>query len=77
MFHSWLNKARAQRHLRVTLREKEEELRLTKLTIAWDKWRERFREERLRVIVSQSEVNIRGSVLTQPLGGTSNGTDAT
>jgi protein SFI1 len=77
MFHSWLNKARAQRHLRVTLREKEEELRLTKLTIAWDKWRERFREERLRVIVSQSEVNTRGPVLTQPLGGTSNGTDAT
>ena len=52
MFYNWLNKARSVRHLRVTLQEREEEVRIAKIAVAWDKWRDRFKDERLRTVVS-------------------------
>ncbi|KAJ3717655.1 Sfi1 spindle body protein-domain-containing protein [Lentinula guzmanii] len=48
IFTKWLMAARTARHRRDILRQKEEETKLRIIEIAWDKWRERFKEERLR-----------------------------
>ncbi|KAJ3844508.1 Sfi1 spindle body protein-domain-containing protein [Lentinula raphanica] len=48
IFTKWLTAARAARHHRDVLRQKEEEIKLRTIEIAWDRWRERFQEERLR-----------------------------
>jgi len=48
MFHRWLSAAKTSRHRRMMLQEREEELRLNVLEKAWDKWREKFKAERLR-----------------------------
>lgn len=52
MFYKWLNAARTARRRRVTLQEKEEEMKQTHLAIAWDKWRERSQDIRLQPVVS-------------------------
>lgn len=49
-FHKWLAAARASRHRRKVLQEKEAEIKRASLAAAWDKWRERFKDERLRPI---------------------------
>jgi protein SFI1 len=51
MFHRWLSAARAARHRRVTLHEKENEMKLSVIAVAWDQWRGRFNDEKLRPIV--------------------------
>jgi hypothetical protein len=51
-FHRWLSAARASRHRRVTLQQKEAELKHSWLVAAWDKWRERYLREKLRPLVS-------------------------
>ncbi|KAJ7582773.1 hypothetical protein C8J56DRAFT_955676 [Mycena floridula] len=48
MFHQWLSAARSRRRRKLALQEKEEQIRLAVLEFAWDKWRERFTEEKLR-----------------------------
>ncbi|KAG2144777.1 hypothetical protein BD769DRAFT_1625348 [Suillus cothurnatus] len=48
MFHRWLMAARARRHKRVTLREKELEFDLANVQVAWNRWRERYMDEKLR-----------------------------
>jgi protein SFI1 len=52
MFHRWLSAARASRYRRVALQQKEEDIRHGHLADAWDKWRDRFRDAKLRPIVS-------------------------
>jgi hypothetical protein len=52
MFHRWLMAARARRHKRVTLREKELEFDLANVQVAWNRWRERYMDEKLRPLVS-------------------------
>lgn len=52
MFHKWLNAARARRHKRVLLREKQTEFDRVSMQVAWDRWRENYMEEKLRPIVS-------------------------
>ncbi|KAF8636478.1 hypothetical protein AX17_003293 [Amanita inopinata Kibby_2008] len=47
-FHRWLTATRMTRHRRITLHEKEEELKLILISRSWDRWRDRFVEERLR-----------------------------
>jgi hypothetical protein len=42
---------RVTRHRRITLRENEDEFKLMVLIKSWDKWRDRFVEEKLRVLV--------------------------
>lgn len=52
MFHRWLMAARARRHKRVTLREKELEFDRANVQVAWNRWRERYMDEKLRPLVS-------------------------
>lgn len=54
MFHRWLAAARASQHRRVTLQQKEEEMKQTAITTAWDRWRDCFKDEKLRPIVRLS-----------------------
>ncbi|TFK54938.1 hypothetical protein OE88DRAFT_1653513 [Heliocybe sulcata] len=49
-FHKWLSASRASRHRRQVLQEKEAEIKLAALAFAWDKWRDKFKDERLRPI---------------------------
>jgi hypothetical protein len=51
MFYKWLTAARKVRHKRVTLQERETEMRRIQLEAAWDKWRGRFQAERLLPLV--------------------------
>lgn len=57
MFYHWLSTARTSRHRRITLQQKEKEFRLNTLAVAWDKWRERYKAESLRPLVSSQESN--------------------
>ncbi|KAL1746367.1 Sfi1 spindle body protein-domain-containing protein [Schizophyllum fasciatum] len=50
VFSRWLTAARASRHRRVVLQEREADMKLVILSSAWDKWREKFKNERLRPI---------------------------
>lgn len=52
MFYNWLNKGRSARSLRLTLQEREDQIRMDKLAAAWEQWRDRYKNERLRVVVS-------------------------
>ncbi|KAF8628451.1 hypothetical protein AX15_003966 [Amanita polypyramis BW_CC] len=60
--HRWLAATRVTRRRRFTLGEKEEEISSMFLIKAWDKWRERFVEEKLRTmereVVSQNRKNL-------------------
>ncbi|KAF8959025.1 hypothetical protein BDZ97DRAFT_1923172 [Flammula alnicola] len=47
-FHRWLSVKRSVAHRRLTHQHKEAQLRQLAITSAWEKWRERFKEERLR-----------------------------
>lgn len=51
-FHRWLTVKRAAEHRRLNHERKEAQLRQLAITSAWEKWRERFKEERLRPLVS-------------------------
>jgi protein SFI1 len=50
-FHKWLTAKRAAEHRRLTHQRKEAHLRQVAIISAWEKWRERFKEERLRPLV--------------------------
>lgn len=54
MFYRWSSIARTHRHRRITLQKKEDEMKLSMIASAWDRWRDRFSDERLRPIVSQT-----------------------
>jgi len=56
-FYRWLTVKRAVEHRRLTHQRKEAQLRQILITSAWDKWRERFKEERLRPLVRTSMQN--------------------
>jgi protein SFI1 len=51
LFHRWLSLAISTRRRRLALQQKEEELKFLKIAAAWDKWRERFIDEKLRPTV--------------------------
>ncbi|KAF5391431.1 hypothetical protein D9757_002037 [Collybiopsis confluens] len=53
IFLKWLAAARAARHRRSLLQQKEEEIKLTAIAVVWDQWRERFQEQRLRPMEHQ------------------------
>lgn len=50
-FTTWSTTARRTRARRLRLAEREEEIRLDKLTMSWEKWRDRFCENSLREAV--------------------------
>lgn len=51
LFYRWLSAARSSRHRSLVLQKKEDEMKFTAVAIAWDRWRERFKDERLRPLV--------------------------
>ncbi|KAI0093593.1 hypothetical protein BDY19DRAFT_989156 [Irpex rosettiformis] len=50
MFYRWHSAARKSRHRRLLLQQKEEELKMTIIAGAWDKWRERYLAIRLQPV---------------------------
>jgi hypothetical protein len=54
MFHHWLSAARTSRRRRVSLQQKEDEVKRWRMAVAWDRWRDRFNDEKLRPIVGAS-----------------------
>jgi protein SFI1 len=64
MFHRWLTAARARRHKRITLREKELEFDQANVQVAWNRWRERYMNEKLRPLVSFVAFSIKHTSLT-------------
>lgn len=50
MFYHWLNAARKAHGRRLLLQQKEEELKLTVVAGAWDRWRERYLDIRLQPV---------------------------
>ena len=50
-FHRWLAAKRAREHRRETYQRKEALLRRTIIITAWERWRERFMEEKLQPLV--------------------------
>ncbi|KAF8212289.1 hypothetical protein K438DRAFT_1806296 [Mycena galopus ATCC 62051] len=48
IFHRWLSTARKTRHRRLTLDRKEAEIKFGNLSVAWDKWKDRFKQQRLQ-----------------------------
>ncbi|KAG6911480.1 hypothetical protein DXG01_014554 [Tephrocybe rancida] len=53
--------ARVTRHRRITLKGKEDEIKLSIMAYTWDKWRDRFSDEKLRpmehVVIIQTQKN--------------------
>ncbi|KAH7929761.1 hypothetical protein BV22DRAFT_1080370 [Leucogyrophana mollusca] len=68
MFHRWLAAARARRHKRVTLREKELQFDRASVTAAWDKWRDRFMHEKLRPIAHQVAIQSQKNLVFRAFG---------
>jgi protein SFI1 len=58
IFHNWLNRARTTRQRRIILQQKEDEIKLSVISSAWDKWRDRFCEERLGPIVGSDQTTL-------------------
>lgn len=46
-FYRWLSTARVAHHRRVILQEREDELRLRKMEVVWDRWREKTLRSRV------------------------------
>ena len=61
MFSKWYALTKTNRHKRVTLQEREEDFKLYLLEKAWDRWRELFKEERLRPLVRTKSISYHGS----------------
>ncbi|KAH8106712.1 Sfi1 spindle body protein-domain-containing protein [Cristinia sonorae] len=62
IFYRWLNAARMSRHRRMVLQEREEQMKLSVVASAWDKWRERYQDTRLQpmadIFLLQSQKNL-------------------
>lgn len=68
MFYRWLNAARTARHRRLLLQQKEEELKLTVVAGAWDKWRERYLDIRLQPMADAFLVQHQKNLVFQAFG---------
>ncbi|KAH7912247.1 hypothetical protein BJ138DRAFT_1178988 [Hygrophoropsis aurantiaca] len=68
MFYRWLAAARARRRKRVTLREKEAEFDRASVAAAWDKWRDRFMDEKMRPIAYQVAVQSQKNLMFRAFG---------
>ncbi|KAF8481539.1 Sfi1 spindle body protein-domain-containing protein [Gautieria morchelliformis] len=63
MFIKWLAAARKSKSRRMRLAEREDELRLEILAAAWEAWRDRFRENRLRDLEYRAIIQNQSSLL--------------
>ncbi|KAG1832113.1 hypothetical protein EV424DRAFT_85759 [Suillus variegatus] len=68
MFHRWLMAARARRHKRVTLREKELEFDRANVQVAWNRWRERYMDEKLRPLLRQIAIQNQKNLIFRTFG---------
>ncbi|KAG0705973.1 hypothetical protein DFH29DRAFT_996399 [Suillus ampliporus] len=68
MFHRWLAAARARRHKRITLREKELEFDQASVQVAWNRWRERYMDEKLRPLLCQIAIQNQKNCLFRAFG---------
>ncbi|KAJ7285890.1 hypothetical protein C8J57DRAFT_1446668 [Mycena rebaudengoi] len=50
IFYRWLSAARASRHRRLTLERQEAKIKFGLTSVAWDTWRERFKDKRLQPV---------------------------
>ncbi|KAJ7219221.1 hypothetical protein GGX14DRAFT_541179 [Mycena pura] len=50
LFHRWLSAARTTRHRRLTLERKQADIQFGVISVAWDKWRDRFKHQSLQPI---------------------------
>ncbi|EJD06031.1 uncharacterized protein FOMMEDRAFT_145354 [Fomitiporia mediterranea MF3/22] len=65
MFFKWHAAAKTNRHRRIVLQEREEEMKLIITERAWDKWRERYKAERLRPLEYKLAIQLEKSRLYQ------------
>ncbi|KAG1877928.1 hypothetical protein DFJ58DRAFT_902864 [Suillus subalutaceus] len=68
MFYRWLMAARARRHKRITLREKELEFDRANVQVAWNRWRERYMDEKLRPLLCQMAIQNQKNLLFRAFG---------
>ncbi|KAG2157290.1 hypothetical protein DEU56DRAFT_763901 [Suillus clintonianus] len=68
MFHRWLTAARARRHKRITLREKELEFDRANVQVAWNRWRERYMNEKLQPLLRQMAIQNQKNCLFRTFG---------
>ncbi|GLB35015.1 putative sfi1 spindle body protein [Lyophyllum shimeji] len=68
VFNRWLTLARITRHRRVTLKQKEDEMKLSMLASFWDRWRDRFSDEKLRPIERALVVQTQKNTLFRAFG---------
>ncbi|KAF7440452.1 hypothetical protein PC9H_000797 [Pleurotus ostreatus] len=68
VYNRWLAAARASRHRRLILQKKEDQLKLATLSIIWDKWRGRFKAERLRPIEQDVVLQTQRNLLFRAFG---------
>ncbi|KAJ7097976.1 hypothetical protein B0H15DRAFT_823665 [Mycena belliarum] len=50
IFHRWLGATRTIRHRRLTLERKEADIKFGAISVAWDKWRERYKHQSLQPV---------------------------
>ncbi|KIK93706.1 hypothetical protein PAXRUDRAFT_828690 [Paxillus rubicundulus Ve08.2h10] len=68
MFHKWLAAARARRHKRLLLRERQTKFNRASMQVAWDRWREKYVEEKLRPIAHQVAIQSQKNLLFRAFG---------
>ncbi|EGO20886.1 hypothetical protein SERLADRAFT_452027 [Serpula lacrymans var. lacrymans S7.9] len=68
MFNRWLNASRSSRYRRQTLQQKEDDMKRAAIAVSWDKWRGRFKDERLRPIEHNVIVQSRRNLLFRAFG---------
>ncbi|KAG5654501.1 hypothetical protein H0H81_001142 [Sphagnurus paluster] len=68
LFNRWLTHTRITRHRRITLKQKEDEMKLNMLGTAWDKWRDRFSDEKLRPIEHTVVIQTQRNALFRSFG---------
>ena len=55
IFQRWLTVKRAVEHRRINHERKEAHLRQVAITSAWERWRERYKEKKLRPLVRPTQ----------------------
>ncbi|KAF9246283.1 hypothetical protein BU15DRAFT_85063 [Melanogaster broomeanus] len=68
MFHKWLAAARARHHKRLLLRERQAEFDRASMQVAWDRWREKYVEDKLRPIAHQVAMQSQKNILFRAFG---------
>ncbi|KAH7889441.1 hypothetical protein F5I97DRAFT_530889 [Phlebopus sp. FC_14] len=68
MFHKWLTAARARRHKRITLQKKELEFDRASVQVAWERWKEKYMDEKLRPLAHQVAIQTNKNLVFRAFG---------